>query len=41
MFSGMRRLFSFNEQIMLYLDFKARINYSDCIAQQNKKKRHL
>lgn len=40
MFRGMRRLFSFNEQIMLYLDFKAKPNYLDFIALQNKKNQH-
>lgn len=41
MFGGTRRLFSFNEQIMLYLDFKAKLNYLDSIALQNKKNRHI
>lgn len=36
-----RRLFSFNEQIMLYLDFKAKLNYLDFIAVQNKKEQHI
>lgn len=41
MFRRMRRLFSFNEQIMLYLDFKAKPNYLDFIAVRNKKNQHI
>lgn len=41
MFRRMRGLFSFNEQIMLYLDFKAKLNYLDFIAVRNKKKQHI
>lgn len=36
MFRGMRHLFSFNEHIILYLDFKVKLNYLDFIALQNK-----
>lgn len=41
MFRGMRSLFSFNEQIMLYLDFKTKFNYLDFRALQNTRNQHI